>query len=92
MPNLKPYYQVKPTLLRCKLSFLENPPKNEYEKYAYDIIRKAYEINEKKIEMLDFDKNKKLLEDYFRWLGENRIIKKRICIFSMQILFIFKNY
>ena len=68
MPNLKPYYQVKLTLLRCKLSFLENPPKNENEQYAYDIIQKAYEINEKKIEMLDFDKNKKLLEDYYEYL------------------------
>ena len=54
MPNLKPYYQVKLTLLRCKLSFLENLPKNEDEQYAYDIIQKAYEINEKNIEMLDF--------------------------------------
>ena len=71
MPNLKPYYQVKLALLRCKLSFFENSPKNENEQYAYDIIQKAYEINEKKIEMLDFDKNKKLLEDYFMWLGEN---------------------
>jgi hypothetical protein len=50
------------------LSFLENPPKDEDEQYACDIIQKAYEINEKKIEMLDFDKNKKLLEDYYRWL------------------------
>ena len=58
MPNLKPYYQVKLTLLRCKLSFLENSPKNKDEQYAYDIIRKEYEINEKKIEMLDFDKTK----------------------------------
>ena len=41
-PNLLPYYQVKLTLLRCKLSFLENPPKNEDEQYAYDIIQKAY--------------------------------------------------
>ena len=70
--NLLPYYQVKLTLLRCKLSFLENPPKNEDEHYACDIIQKAYEINEKKIEMLDFDKNKKLLEDYFRWLDSRR--------------------
>jgi len=44
----------------------------EDEQYAYDIIQKAYEINEKKIEMLDFDKNKKLLEDYFRWLDGRR--------------------
>ena len=68
----KPYYQVKLTLLRCKLSFLENPPKNEDEQYAYDIIQKAYEINEKKIEMLDFDKNKNLLEDYYIWLDSRR--------------------
>ena len=65
-PILKPYYQVKLTLLRCKRSFLKNPPKTEGEQYVYDIIQKAYEINEKKIEMLNFDKNKKLLEDYYR--------------------------
>ena len=70
MPNLLPYYQVKLTLLRCKLSFLKNPPQTEDEKYAYDIIRKAYEINEKKIEMLDFDKNKKLLEYYYKFLQQ----------------------
>ena len=68
--NLLPYYQVKLTLLRCKLSFLKNPPQTEDEKYAYDIIRKAYEINEKKIEMLDFDKNKKLLEYYYKFLQQ----------------------
>ena len=70
MPNLKPYYQVKLTLLRCKLSFLENPPKTEGEQYAYDIIQKAYEINEKKIEMLDFEKNKKLFSDYYNYLNK----------------------
>ena len=58
--------------MRCKLSFLENPPKNEDEQYACDIIQKAYEINEKKIEMLDFDKNKKLLEDYYRWMNSRQ--------------------
>ena len=72
MQDLKPYYQVKLTLLRCKLSFLENPPKIEDEQYAYDIIQKAYEINEKQIELLDFDKNKKLLEDYYSWLDSRR--------------------
>ena len=70
--NLLPYYQVKLTLLRCKLSFLENPPQTEDEQYAYDIIQKAYEINDKKIEMLDFDKNKKLLENYYRWLDSRQ--------------------
>lgn len=68
MPNLKPYYRVKLTLLRCKLSFLENTLETEDEQYAYDIIQKAYEINEKQIEMLDFDKNKNLLEDYYEYL------------------------
>ena len=70
MPNLKPYYQVKLTLLRRKLSFLENPPQTEDEQYAYDVIQKSYEINEKKIEMLDFDKNKKLLEYYYKFLQQ----------------------
>ena len=58
MPNLKPYYQVKLTLLRCKVSFLENPPKNEDEQYACDMIQNAYEINEKKIERLNLIRTK----------------------------------
>ena len=65
MIDLKPYYQVKLTLLRCKTYFLNNPPKTEDEKYAYDIIQKAYMINEKKIEMLNFEKNKQLLKKYY---------------------------
>ena len=64
MIDLKPYYQVKLHLLIYKASFLNNPPKTTDEKYAYDIIQKAYWINEKKIEMLDFEKNKKLLYNY----------------------------
>ena len=70
MTDLKPYYQVKLTLLRCKTYFLHNPPKTENEKYAYDIIQKAYWINEKKIEMLDFVKNKKLLSDDYNYLNK----------------------
>ena len=31
-------------------------PKTEDEKYAYGIIQKAYWINEKRIEMLDYKK------------------------------------
>ena len=58
MIDLKPYYQVKLTLLRCKTYFLNNPPKTEDKKYAYEIIQKAYWINEKKIEMLDYKKRK----------------------------------
>ena len=70
MIGLKPYYQVKLTLLRCKTYFLYNPPKTEGEKYAYDIIQKAYWINKKKIEMLDFGKNKRLLQDYYNYLNK----------------------
>ena len=62
MIDLKPYYQVKLTLLRCKTYFLHNPPKTDNEKYAYDIIEKAYWINKKKIKMLDFEKNKNLIK------------------------------
>ena len=70
MIDLKPYYQVKLTLLRCKTYFLNNPPKTENEKYAYDIIQKAYLINEKKIDMFDFKKNKKLLDDYYNYFNK----------------------
>ena len=70
MIDLKPYYQVKLTLLKCKTYFLNNPPKTEDEKYAYDIIQKAYWINEKKIEMLDYEKNKKLLDDYYNYFNK----------------------
>ena len=69
MIDLKPYYQVKLTLLRCKTYFLNNPPKTENEKYAYDIIEKAYWINEKKIEMLDYKERKQLLEKYNKYLN-----------------------
>ena len=64
MIDLKPYYQVKLALLTYKASFLSNPQKNEDEKYAYDIIQKAYLINEEKIEMLDFERNKGLIQNY----------------------------
>ena len=70
MTDLKPYYQVKLTLLRCKTYFLHNSPKTEDEKYAYDIIQKAYWINEKKIEMLDFKVNEKLLKEYYTYLAQ----------------------
>jgi len=74
MIDLKPYYQVKLTLLRCKTYFLNNPPKTEDEKYAYDIIQKVYWINEEKIEMLDYKKKTNLLENYYKTFakGEQR--------------------
>ena len=69
MIDLKPYYQVKLTLLGCKSYFLHNPPKTEDEKYAYDIIQKAYWINEKKIEMLDWEKSKLLFNNYVNYFN-----------------------
>ena len=69
MIDLKPYYQVKLALLTYKASFSSNPPKTEDEKYAYDIIQKAYWINEKKIEMLDYKARKHLLEKYNKYLN-----------------------
>ena len=72
MTDLKPYYQVKLTLLRCKTYYLNNPPKTEDEKYAYDIIQKAYWINEKRIEMLDFEKNKQMFTNYANYINDKR--------------------
>ena len=69
MIDLKPYYQVKLTLIRCKTYFLNNPPKTEDEKYAYDIIQKAYLINEKKIEILDWEKSKLLFNNYVNYFN-----------------------
>ena len=69
MIDLKPYYQVKLTLLRCKTYFLHTPPKTEDEKYAYDIIQKAYWINDKKIEMLDWEKSKLLFNNYVNYFN-----------------------
>ena len=75
MIDLKPYYQAKLTLLRCKTYFLNNPPKTEDEKYAYDIIQKAYWINEKKIEMLDFERNKRLIQNYLNSFHKKRNLR-----------------
>ena len=69
MIDLKPYYQVKLHLLIYKASFSRNPPKTEDEKYAYDIIQKAYWINEKKIEMLDWEKSKLLFNNYVNYFN-----------------------
>ena len=52
-----------PQSIRRKI-ITNNFPKTEDEKYAYDIIQKAYWINEKKIEMLDYKTRNKLIEDY----------------------------
>ena len=48
---------------------VKNPPKTEDEKHAYDIIQKAYLINEKKIEMLDWEKSKLLFNNYVNYFN-----------------------
>ena len=72
MIDLKPYYQVKLTLCRCMSYYLINPPKTEDEKYAYGIIQKAYWINEKRIEMLDYKKRNQLIENYYKHLNSKQ--------------------
>ena len=74
MTDLKPYYQVKLALCRCMSYYLINPPKTDNEKYAYDIIEKAYWINEKKIEMLDYKKKTNLLENYYKTFAKGEQI------------------
>ncbi len=72
MTDLKPYYQVKLTLCHCMSYFISNPPKIEHEKYAYDIIQKAYWINEKRLEMLDNKRQSKLDEIYYKYFGNTK--------------------
>ena len=55
--------------------FQDNPPKTEDEKYAYDIIQKAYWINEKNIEMFDYRKRNKLLESYYKHINDRKLKK-----------------
>ena len=76
MIDLKPYYQVKLALLRCKTCFLNNPPKTEDERYAYGIIQKASWINEKKIERLDYKKQRRIVENYYKYFGNTKNNKK----------------
>lgn len=74
MIDHKPYYQVKLILLKYKMSFLHDPRKIEDEKYAYTVIQKAYEINEKNIEMLDFEKSKHIFKTYFSFLDSKKSV------------------
>ena len=89
MIDMKPYYQVKLHLLMYKASFSSNPPKTEDEKYAYDIIEKAYLINEKKIETLDYQKRKSFCQeeiinkipfgDDIQLIIQNNVIELFVC-------------
>ena len=50
-------------LVCARLSFLKNPPKDDYERYARKVIDRAYFIILNKIDELD-GTNEKLLEYY----------------------------
>ena len=64
-----PYKLFFTYMRKCDIIAIENNfPKTVDEKYAYDIIQKAYWTNEKRLEMLDFEKNKKILENYYEYL------------------------
>ena len=52
-------------------------PETEDEKYTYDIIRKAYWINEKKIEMLDYKTRNKLIKNYCKHFNHTKSKKGR---------------
>ena len=55
------------------------------EKYAYAIIQKAYWINEKKIEMLDYKERKQLLEKYNKYLNSYKNNITRSTIHGVQL-------
>ena len=61
--EIKHYYQVKYALVCARQSFLKEPPKDDYERYARKIIDRAYFIILNKIDELD-GTNEKLLEYY----------------------------
>ena len=61
--ELKHYYRVKYALVCAQQSFLKNPPKDDFEKYAKKIIDRAYFIILNKIDELD-GTNARLLENY----------------------------
>ena len=62
--------KINPTAMQAVFS--RKSPKKRRRAIRLRYYSKGYEINEKKIEMLDFDKNKKLLEDYYSWFDSRR--------------------
>ena len=57
------YYRVKYALVCARNSFLKEPPKDDFEEYAKNIIDRAYFIILNKIDELD-GTNEKLLNYY----------------------------
>ena len=67
--RLEAILSSKINIAQMQTYFLNNLPKTDNEKYAYDIIQKAYLINEKKIEMLDWEKSKLLFNNYVNYFN-----------------------
>ena len=61
--EIKHYYRVKYALFCARQSFLKDPPKDDYERYARKVIDRAYFIILNKIDELD-GTNERLLEYY----------------------------
>ena len=61
--ELKHYYRVKYALVCARQSFLNDPPKDDYEEYARKEIERAYFIILNKIDELD-GTNARLLKYY----------------------------
>ena len=61
--ELKHYYRVKYALVCARQSFLKNPPKDDYERYARKVIDRAYFLVLNKIDELD-GTNGRLLKYY----------------------------
>ncbi len=61
--EIKHYYRVKYALVCARQSFLNDPPKDDYEEYAKKVIDRAYFIILNKIDELD-GTNERLLKYY----------------------------
>ena len=59
--ELKHYYRVKYTFISARQSFLKDPPKDDYERYARKVIDRAYFIILNKFDGLD-GTNERLLK------------------------------
>lgn len=51
--ELKYYYRVKYALVCARQSFLKDPPKDDYERYARKVIGRAYSLVLNKIDELN---------------------------------------
>ena len=65
--EIKYYYRVKYALVCTRNSFLKEPPKDDFEEYARNVIDRAYFIILNKIDELD-GTNEKLLEEYKKYI------------------------